>query len=176
MRLRECLIAFAEEVSSDDLVPGGAEAPKAADVVAWANLLIEALATGSRAKQLRSYLRKLTRETWDYVNWLTHAKSAAHYDAEIGVAAVSHLLATCTAARLRWAREGHRRCGQCGSYGMSGERCQRCGWLDPGYQAPPHHELSDEELAARLTEPCTPTSDIATLITVDDAIRDDDGG
>jgi hypothetical protein len=33
----------------------------------------------------------MTRETWDYVNWLTHAKNAGNYDAEIGTAAVSHV-------------------------------------------------------------------------------------
>jgi hypothetical protein len=46
----------------------------------------------------------LTRETWDLVNQLTHAKNAGSYDAEIGVAAVSHFISTMTAARVRWSR------------------------------------------------------------------------
>ena len=37
-------------------------------------------------------------ETWSYVNWLTHAKNAAHF-AEIGTAVTSHLLATDIQAR-----------------------------------------------------------------------------
>jgi ribosomal protein S14 len=65
---------------------------------------------------LRGYVKKISRETWDYVNWLTHAKNAGNYDAEIGIAAVSHLLATVTAASLRRSQRGHRRCETCGSY------------------------------------------------------------
>lgn len=171
VRLRECLISFVAEVSSDDLVAEGASAPKGADVVGWTNLLIETLAAGSGGRQLRSYLRKLVRETWDYVNWLTHAKNARHHDAEFGVAAVSHFLACSTAARLRSAAEGHRRCAECGSYGLVADQCQRCGWVDPNYEPPAYERPSNEEIEAGLTEPCTPSSDISTLITVDDATR-----
>jgi hypothetical protein len=171
VRLRECLVSFAAEVSGDDLVPEGDPAPKGADVVSWTNLLIDTLAAGSGARQLRSYLKKLVRETWDYVNWLTHAKNARHHDAEFGIAAVSHFLACCTAARLRWTAEGHRRCDQCGSYALATDQCQRCGWIDTDYEPPPREQLSKEEVEARLAEPCTPSSDISTLITVDDATR-----
>lgn len=171
VRLRECLVSFAAEVSGDELVPEGEEAPKAADVVGWANLLIDALAPGPGAKHWRSYLRKLTRETWDYVNWLTHAKNARFEDAEFGVAAVEHFLACATATFLRAAKESHRRCSECGSYAMSAERCRECGWTDPDYEPPPYEPLSEEELEERLAEPCTPSSDISTLITVDDTVR-----
>lgn len=129
------------------------------------------LAAGAGAERLRSYLKKLTRETWDYINWLTHAKNARNYDAEIGTASVSHLLATITAARLRWAQQGHSRCDECGSYSMASGQCQRCGWADLGYVPPSLPQPTDEELAARLAEPCTPSSDISTLITVDDEAR-----
>jgi len=171
VRLRECLVSFAAEVSADDLVPAGTDAPKRADVVGWTNLLANELAAGAGAERLRSYLKKLTRETWDYVNWLTHAKNARNYDAEIGTAAVSHLLATITAARLRWAQQGHSRCDECGSYSMAGGQCQRCGWTDPGYVPLSLPQPTDEEIAGRLAEPCTPSSDISTLITVDDEAR-----
>lgn len=113
VRLRECLVSFTSEIANDALVPQGAAAPKSADVVAWTSLLADELALGSSGERLRSYLKKITRETWDYVNWLTHAKNAGNYDAEIGTAAVSHLLATVTAARLRWAQGGYRRCEEC---------------------------------------------------------------
>jgi hypothetical protein len=168
VRLRECLVSFAGEIANEDLVPQGEPAPKAADVVGWTSLLADELAEGSSAEHLRSYLKKMTRETWDYVNWLTHAKNAANYDAEIGTAAASHLLATVTAARLRWAQQGHQRCEGCGSYSLTAGQCQRCGWVDPAYEPPPVEELSEEELAARMAEPCTPSSDISTLVTPDD--------
>jgi hypothetical protein len=109
----------------------------------------------------------MTKETWTYVNWLTHAKNAGNDDAEIGIAAVSHLLATMTATILRWLRKGYGRCEQCGSYLVSGGQCQHCGWVDQGYEPPPAVELSEEELAARLATPCIPSSDISTFITLD---------
>lgn len=168
VRLRECLVSFASEIANEDLVPDGAAAPKRADVVGWTNLLADELAPGSSTERLRSYLKRMTRETWDYVNWLTHAKNARHHDAEIGTAAVGHLLASVTAARLRWAQDGHGRCQQCGSYSLIAGQCHQCGWVDANYDAPPVEHLSDEELAARLAEPCTPSSDISTFITPDD--------
>jgi ribosomal protein L37E len=149
-------------------VAEGIAAPKGSNVVGWAGLLADQLASGSSAEHLRSYLKKMAKETWDYVNWLTHAKNAGNYDAEIGTAAVSHFLATVTAARLRWGQQGHQRCEACGSYAVVEGQCQRCGWADPDYEPPQMRELPEEELAARLAEPCTPSSDISTLITPDD--------
>lgn len=172
VRLRECLISYAGKIANEDLVPDGEDLPKGADVVRWTNLLADRLAPGSSSERLRSYLKKIARETWDYVNWLTHAKNARHPDAEFGVAAVSHLLASVTAAQLRWAQEGRDRCEECGSYSLAAGQCQRCGWVDPDYGPPRVDELSEEELVSRLAEPCTPSSDISTLITPDDLIPD----
>ena len=168
MRLRECLVSFAGEVANEDLVPEGTTAPKAADVINWVELLANVLAGGQSSERLRSYLKKMTKETWDYVNWLTHAKNAGPYDAEIGVASVSHLLATVTAARMRWTQQGHQRCEDCGSYSVAGGECRRCGSVDVEHEAPAARAVSEEELAARLAEPCTPSSDISTFITPDD--------
>jgi len=78
------MVTYAGEVADEALVPEGGAAPKAADVVGWTNLVIVDQAAGSSSKQLRSYATKLTRETWDYVNWLTHAKNAIAHDAHIG--------------------------------------------------------------------------------------------
>jgi hypothetical protein len=168
VRLRECLVSFAAESADADLVPKGTEPPKKADVVGWSNLLIDRLASGSSREQLRSYLKKLIRETWDYVSKLTHAKNAVGYDAEIGTAAVSHFLSTVTAARVRWAAGDPQRCETCGSYRVATGTCLRCAWSDPDYQDPPPREIREEELAARLAEPCTPSSDISTFISPDD--------
>lgn len=101
MRFRECLVSFVAETRSEELVPDGEPAPKAADVKAWTALLADELAGGASASALRSYLKKLSVETWDYVNWLTHAKNAIRLDAEIGLKAVEHLLGVFTASRLR---------------------------------------------------------------------------
>lgn len=170
VRLRESLVTYVAEVSDDDLVPEGTERPKGADVKAWTSLVINYLVTGSSSadKQLRSYLRRTSDETWSYVNTLTHAKNARSWDAQIAIAAVSHFLSTMTAVRMRWAAGENDRCAECGSYRMVAGTCFRCGWLDGGYVAPEQREISDEEMAARLAEPCTPSSDISTYVSPDD--------
>jgi hypothetical protein len=166
VRLRECMVTFASEIADDDLVPANAEAPKKADVVGWSDLLIAHLASGSSSEQLRSYCRKLTRETWDLVNQLTHAKNATSYDAEIGVAAVSHFISTMTASRMRWSVGPPRRCATCGSYRVGGGSCVRCGWVDPDYEVPDIRD--DIDLAERLDSPHTLSSDISTFMSPDD--------
>jgi len=108
VRLRECLVSFISEAASDDMVPDGATPPKAADFKGWTELLANYYAPGESASRLRSYLKKLSGETWDLVNWLTHAKSATRLDAEIALKAVEHLLGVSTAARLRFEREVRR--------------------------------------------------------------------
>lgn len=168
VRLRECLVSYTSEVANDDLVPAGTEPPKGADVVGWTNLLAQQLAAGSSSEQLRSYIKRLARETWDYVNKLTHATNAGSYDAEIGVAAVSHFLSTIIAAQMRWTAGEHQRCAACGSYRVEAGTCVRCGWTDPDYEDPPRAEISEEELAARLAQPCTPSSDISTYMSPHD--------
>jgi len=172
MQLRECLVGFAGEVASDDLVPDGEQRPQAANVTRWTELLAGFLASGPSSAKLRSYLKKLGDETWAYVNWLTHAGSARFIDAEIGAMAVSHLLGTFTAARMRWEHSGnYSRCPMCDSYAAGAGRCPKCGWVDEDYEAPEMRRISDEERAAALEQPCTPSSDISTFIAPDDLRR-----
>lgn len=167
LRLREAMVTYAGEVADEALVPEGEVGPKAADVVGWTNLLIAHLAEGASSKQLRSYATKLTRETWDHVNWLTHAKNAIAYDAHIGVAAVNHFLSVVTAVCLRAAGGARSRCEGCGSYRMVSGSCMRCGWDDPSFIAPGARQLTEEEIAVRLAEPCVPSSDISTFMSPD---------
>jgi hypothetical protein len=108
-------------------------------------------------------LKKTAAETWEYVNWLTHAKNAVRMDAEIGLKAVEHLLGMFTAARLRLGRASLR-CEECGSYQLVAGECRHCGWLDPSYEPPEVREWSEEERARRLATPCVLTSDISTFM------------
>ncbi|MGH3766384.1 MAG: hypothetical protein ACRDTX_14750 [Pseudonocardiaceae bacterium] len=167
VRLRECLVSFVGETRDDELVPAGQTPPKAADFKGWTELLANGLAPGESSARLRSYLKKLAVETWEYVNWLTHGKNAVRMDAEIGLKAVEHLLGTFTAARLRLARTP-RRCETCGSYEVLAGACRHCEWADPSYVPPKLHQWSEEERAQRLAEPCTPSSDISTFISPND--------
>lgn len=167
VRLRECLVSFVGETRDDELVPAGQTPPKAADFKGWTELLANHLAPGESSARLRSYLKKLAVETWEYVNWLTHAKNAIRMDAEIGLKAVEHLLGSFTVARLRLARTP-KRCESCGSYEVVAGVCRHCECADPSYVPPEPYEWSEEERARRLAEPCTPTSDIATFMSPND--------
>lgn len=167
VRLRECLVSFVGETRNDDLVPPGQTPPKASDFKGWAELLANGLAAGESAARLRSYLKKLAVETWEYVNWFTHAKNAVRMDAEIGLKSVEHLLGMFTAARLRAAAKVGR-CESCGSYEVVAGVCRHCEWLDLSYEPPKVAALSEEEWARRLAEPCTPSSDISTFLGPDD--------
>lgn len=164
VRLRESLVSFVGETRDDELVPAGQTPPTAADFKGWTDLLANGLAPGDSSVRLRSYLKKLSVETWEYVNWLTHAKNAERMDAEIGLKAVEHLLGLFTAAGLRLARAS-KRCEACGSYQVvAAGVCRHCEWTDPSYVPPEQHDWSEEERAQRLAAPCTPSSDISTFI------------
>jgi hypothetical protein len=71
-------------------------------------------------------------------------------------------------ARLFSSRAAHLPLGD-----LAGGRCRQCDWEDPDYEGAPEEPLSVGELEARLAEPCTPSSDISTLITVDDSLCGD---
>lgn len=168
MRLRECLLSFLGEVRHDDIVPDGTPSPRNADFRGWTELLANHLAPSVHSAKLRSYLKKLAEEAWEYVNWLTHAKNAIRMDAEIGLKAVEHLLGTFTAARIRMAQAARRRCEACGSHEMVAAICRRCNWEDPAYEEPEVREWSEEERARRLAEPCILSSDVSTLVSPSD--------
>jgi ribosomal protein L37E len=170
VRLRECLVSFVGETRDDAVVPDGQTPPKAADFKGWADLLANGLAAGDSVARLRSYLKKLAVETWEYVNWLTHAKNAVRMDAEIGLKQVEYLLGMFTATRLRLA-QAPRRCHECGSYEVVAGVCRHCGWDDPAYEPPATREWSEEERARRLAEPCTPSSDLSTFMSPDDILQ-----
>lgn len=163
VRLRECLVSFIGEATHKAMVPGGTTVPKAADFKRWTELLADHLAPGPSAARLRSYLKKVSGETWDVVNWLTHAKNAVRLDAEMALKAVEHVLGFFTAARMRFDRDV-RRCARCGSYDVRAGRCTHCAWADEAYEPPEIVPVAEEELVARLAEPCTPSSDISTFM------------
>jgi len=143
MRLRECLISFVQETAGEATVPEGSERPKRSDFKGWAELLARAASPSSRGAQMRSYLRAMSRETWDLVNWLTHAANAKRSDADTAVDATSHLLQVFSLALIREKRGEPKCCPDCGShqattdYRRGGDEevsveafllCEPCGW------------------------------------------------
>jgi hypothetical protein len=101
-------VSFVGESTDQAMVPDATTLPKVADFKGWTELLADHLAPGASVSRLRSYLKKVAGETWDLVNWLTHAKNAGRLDAEIALKAVEHLLGLFTAARMRFDRNVRR--------------------------------------------------------------------
>jgi hypothetical protein len=139
MRLRECLITFAQETSERATVPEGSEAPQKSNFKGWAELLAQAAAPDPRGKQMRSYLRTMARETWDLVARLTHAANATRSDGNTALDAVSHLMQVYSLALIRQERGEPIRCAICASYQVTMDyrndeggmtrflRCEACG-------------------------------------------------
>ena len=124
------------------------------------------MAPGDPRAYLRSYLKKVSVETWAYVNRLTHAKNAIRMDTEIGLKMVEHLLGVFTAARLRFG-QNRLRCSACGSYRLVGGTCEGCGWVDEEYEPP---ELPAKRRKRRPKGDCVPSADISTFMRSEDVM------
>jgi hypothetical protein len=144
MKCRECLLTFARDAQSDIEIPPGTVPPKRGDFIAWSALIAEWAAAGEHSKDIRQHLKTLAASTWQLVNWLTHARNAVHSDAELAVAATSHLLELFSGAIRRRESGQPERCPSCSSYQLDNvyapelERdppyvliCRACGWEDP---------------------------------------------
>lgn len=154
VRCRETLISFVHAMGTPELLPEGVAPPKASDFIHWSEHIANAVASGSSAARLRSYIKAQARQTWDYVSWLTHAKNASRADGEIAVQIVAHFLQILEEAVDRAERGGPDRCPSCGSYRVVGDSefdfdahtilrrrlCEACGWsqdYDPEPLGPP---------------------------------------
>jgi len=144
MKCRECLIAMCRAIAKREMVPDGQVAPKAADVIHWSELITDYVAPGPGAKEVRSYLKTISRATWQFVNWLTHAANAVKSDGEVAVDATENVLSTFGVALIRQERGIPDRCPSCSSYKLTSvyepeldtdppylTLCESCGWSEP---------------------------------------------
>jgi hypothetical protein len=142
-RCREALTTFSRTVGSDEFVPEGETRPKDSDFVHWSELIANRVAGGSGSKEIRGYLKSLSKSTWDLVSWLTHAKNAVQFDAHMTVDATETVLSAFRSALTRYERGIPDRCPKCNSYKMGSAFepelgidppyvviCNSCGWND----------------------------------------------
>lgn len=93
MRLREALLTLAAKLAGLGYqTDAGAADLQQGNFKAWASVCSEAVAAGSSAQHLRALLKALGEKTWNYVAWLTHARSAGRPDAQIAFAAVTETI------------------------------------------------------------------------------------
>jgi hypothetical protein len=150
MKCRECLLTFTRAAQNDITRPAnGSPLPKRGDFVHWAELIAEHAAAGPHEKDQRKYLKDGANNTWQLVNWLTHTSNAIRHDAELAVAATSHLLECFTSVLARHDSRNPGRCPNCSSYQLESfyvpeaEQdppyvlvCMACHWEGPAKKEP----------------------------------------
>jgi hypothetical protein len=181
MRLREALLTFVREVADEAMLAPREDAPKLGDFIHWSEHVASTIASGSSAEALRSYLKAMARETWQYVAALTHKNGAARHDAELAAGMVDNLIGIFGLALVRWELGRPEACPDCGSYRVADRHtvdgdetfliaeCDSCGWAsDPQpvvveTPAPPENRSPEGE--------CVLTSDISTFVRPTDVVR-----
>ena len=179
MRCRECLLAVARTLAIETRPADGQPVPKLGDFVHWSEIIAETIAAGSGAAHLRSHLKTLAKETWQYVNWLTHATGAGRFDAELALDATGHLLALFNTTLARWDAGSPQRCPSCSSYRVAEDYrdegkdlrmftvCESCDWEQAGKLI----DLPPRTVPPPPDTPHTPSSDISGMFTLDAAIE-----
>lgn len=90
MQLRECLISLAAAVRRRVPLSTDAVRPKDADFAGWMEVLAVELCGGKSNKALRHYLTSTSKNTWQLVGWLTHARNATEASASIAIHGKRH--------------------------------------------------------------------------------------
>lgn len=137
MRCRECLLDFIRIAPKEGIASEGEIIPKEADFIAWTSLLAEKVAPGKSSEHPRSYLKSLSKETWELVNWLTHTKNANRVIARLCVDSTSHFLTFFNAFLFSNSPRKIEECPECKSKQVSSDYrgdegffhvCDVCGW------------------------------------------------
>jgi len=139
MRLRELLLTLTSSLSA--LIQPSEptdELQKAANFKALADIYARSIAGGKSSEHLRSLLKSSSKEAWEYVSWLTHARNASEYDARIALSATQAVIETFFGALVRVQRGKPERCPVCTSYRLQHVRsedgdswvklCEACGY------------------------------------------------
>jgi hypothetical protein len=187
MRCRECLLTFVQEVARLELpTESPSMTPQSGNFIAWMELLADAVAAGASAAHRRSYLKVVASETWQYVQWLTHARNATRHDALMAIVFTDHIVSTFGVALNRWEHGVPDRCPDCGSYrlyadwrhddddepGVYVTLCESCGWeSEPQPTAATVDDAPRQAVTSTPEGECTPSSDIQTTMTPDDLNR-----
>ena len=164
--------------------PASAAELKRSDFVGWADVIADTALAGPSQKARRQLLKLSAKATWDFVNWLTHARSAHFHDAEAALAVTEQTLGLFTTACIRHMRGVPDCCPSCGSQRLAPERgmhasepdrlyerpvCTVCGWAGERVEVPvaasaseraqPHGDCVIMTVPLRGASPPKPTGD-----------------
>jgi len=96
MLLRESLISLIGALRRHTEIPNNVECPQDSNFNGWIEILMNLLCAGGTNKELRQHLKNTAKETWQLVNWLTHARSASKTASSIAIHAcqtiIGHLI------------------------------------------------------------------------------------
>lgn len=162
VRCRENLLAFVH-IAQDACEWPEQNRPQRSNFKLWVDMIFDAFLSGAQHRERRRLIKTTLKETWDYVNWLTHSHSGKWMDAEVATNAVSHAVGMATSICVRHLRGVPDQCPACGSHRISPEEgldpeyleviferpvCSECGWAgDPV----PVGERTEEEMAQFVT-------------------------
>lgn len=96
VRCRECLLSLVHSVQQAIDPPASAAELKQSDFVGWAEAIADTALAGPSQKARRQLLKSSAKATWQFVNWLTHSRSAHFHDAEAALAATEQTLSLFT--------------------------------------------------------------------------------
>jgi hypothetical protein len=143
VRCREALLSFIN--IAQVAIPWTAkdEAPKKADLKAWADHICSVALAGEAHKERRHLFKTLLVSAWDFANWLTHSKSSHWHDAEAAFSATDNAVGLSISAVIQHLRGVPAQCPICGSKRLSPQRgcdrrspgtewerptCDKCDW------------------------------------------------
>jgi hypothetical protein len=92
MKCRECLLLLVKTFARAQMVPKGQETPQRGNFIGWCELIINHFAPGASNHPLRSFLKGISKETWQLVNWLTHAQNAGRFHGNLATESTENVL------------------------------------------------------------------------------------
>jgi hypothetical protein len=151
VRCRECLLSLVHSVQKAIAPPASAAELKHSDFIGWVEAIADTALAGPSQKARRQLLKTSAKAAWQFVNWLTHSRTAHFHDAEAALAATEQTLSLFTTATIRHIRGVPDCCPSCGSQRLAPERgmyssepdklyerpvCTACGWAGEPVEVP----------------------------------------
>ena len=136
VRCREALLTLVHAIQDAIEAPHATVDLKRSDFKGWSDVIVDVVLAGSTQKARRSLLKTSAKAAWDFVNWLTHARSAHVNDAEAGLSATEQVLSLFTTACIRHLRGVPASCPVCGSQRIVPERGVHTSVPDKTFERP----------------------------------------